>query len=93
LDSDDDNVAEPAAADTPESVLLARVGLEAIQNALTNLPVKFREIILLCDVEEMSYHEIAETLGIPMGTVMSRLSRARKAMREMLAAKSQGAEG
>jgi RNA polymerase sigma-70 factor, ECF subfamily len=93
LDSDDDNVAEPAAADTPESVLLARVGLEAIQNALTNLPVKFREIILLCDVEEMSYHEIAETLGIPMGTVMSRLSRARKAMREMLTAKSQGAEG
>jgi len=92
FDSDDDKVAEPAATDTPESVLLARVELEAIQKALTNLPVKFREIILLCDVEEMSYHEIAETLRIPMGTVMSRLCRARKAMREMLAAKSQGAQ-
>jgi RNA polymerase sigma-70 factor (ECF subfamily) len=45
----------------------------------------------LCDLEEMSYQEIAETLGIPRGTVMSRLFRARRAMRELLAAKSQGA--
>jgi DNA-directed RNA polymerase specialized sigma24 family protein len=40
--------------------------------------VHFREILLLCEVEEMSYQEIAETLSIPIGTVMSRLSRARK---------------
>ena len=53
--------------------------------------MKFREIILLCDLEEMSYQEIGETLGIPLGTVMSRLSRARKAMRELLTAKLQGA--
>jgi RNA polymerase sigma-70 factor (ECF subfamily) len=53
--------------------------------------VRFREIILLCDLEEMSYQEIGETLAIPMGTVMSRLSRARKAMRELLAVKVQGA--
>jgi RNA polymerase sigma-70 factor (ECF subfamily) len=46
--------------------------------------VQFREIILLCDVEEMSYQEIATTLAIPIGTVMSRLSRARRAMRESL---------
>ena len=59
--------AEPAAAETPESVLLARVDLETIQNALEKLPVKFREIILLCDLEEMSYQEIGETLGIPIG--------------------------
>jgi RNA polymerase sigma-70 factor (ECF subfamily) len=91
LDSDDDGPNEPAAADTPESVLLARMELETIQNALAQLPVKFREIILLCDLEEMSYQEITETLGIPRGTVMSRLSRARRAMRELLAAKSQGA--
>jgi RNA polymerase sigma-70 factor (ECF subfamily) len=91
LDSDDDNTAEPAAAETPESVLLARVEQETIQNALEELPVRFREIILLCDVEEMSYQEIGETLAIPMGTVMSRLSRARKAMRELLAVKVQGA--
>jgi RNA polymerase sigma-70 factor (ECF subfamily) len=91
LDSDEDNVAEPAAADTPESVLLARAQQHTIQNALEELPVRFREIILLCDLEEMSYQEIGETLGIPVGTVMSRLSRARKAMRELLAARLQAA--
>jgi RNA polymerase sigma-70 factor (ECF subfamily) len=91
LDSDDDQIMEPAAAETPESVLLARAGQEAIQRALEALPMKFREIILLCDVEEMTYQEIGETLGIPAGTVMSRLSRARKAMRQSLAAKLEGA--
>jgi RNA polymerase sigma-70 factor (ECF subfamily) len=91
LDSDDDKVAEPAAAETPESVLLGRVERETIQAALEKLPVKFREIILLCDLEEMSYQEISETLAIPRGTVMSRLSRARKAMRELLNAGLQGA--
>ena len=91
LDSDDDKVAEPAAAETPESALLAHVEQDTIQQALERLPVKFREIILLCDSEEMSYQEIGETLGIPTGTVMSRLSRARKVMRELLTAKLQGA--
>ena len=91
FDSDDDKPMEPAAAQTPESVLLARMELETIQDALEKLPVKFREIILLCDVEEMSYQEISEALGIPAGTVMSRLSRARKAMRELLSARLQGA--
>ncbi len=92
LDDDDEKVADPAAAHTPESLLLARVEQETIQEALEELPVRFREIILLCDVEEMSYQEIAETLAIPRGTVMSRLSRARKVMRELLAAKLQGAQ-
>ena len=79
LDSDgDDKPAEPAVTETPESVLLSRVELETIQNALEKLPVKFREIILLCDLEEMSYQEIGQTLGIPIGTVMSRaFSRAK----------------
>lgn len=92
LDSDgDDRPAEPAVTETPESVLLSRAEIETIQNALEKLPVKSREIILLCDLEEMSYQEIGQTLGIPIGTVMSRLSRARKAMRELLAANLQGA--
>ena len=86
IDSDGDKdggaPVEPAASETPESVLLARAQHETIQNALEKLPVKFREIVLLCDLEEMSYQEIGETLGIPIGTVMSRLSRARKAMRD-----------
>jgi RNA polymerase sigma-70 factor, ECF subfamily len=93
LDSDGegDPPTEPAASGTPESVLLARVQQETIQSALESLPVKFREIVLLCDLEEMTYQEIGETLGIPIGTVMSRISRARKAMRGLLAEKSQGA--
>jgi RNA polymerase sigma-70 factor (ECF subfamily) len=48
---------------------------------LEQLPVAYREVLLLCEVEEMSYAEIAATLAIPMGTVMSRLSRARGALR------------
>ena len=92
LDSDDDGKpTEPAASDTPESVLLARVQQETIQSALESLPLKFREIVLLCDLEEMTYQEIGETLGIPIGTVMSRLSRARKAVRGLLVEKLQGA--
>jgi RNA polymerase sigma-70 factor (ECF subfamily) len=90
FDSDDNAPSEPATAETPESFLLARVEQQAIVSALENLPVNHREIILLCDLEEMSYQEIAQTLAIPMGTVMSRLSRARKAMRALLTAGSGG---
>ena len=80
----DDAPAEAATHQTPESVLLARFEQHAIQNALAELPVNFREVILLCDLEEMTYQEISQTLSIPIGTVMSRLSRARKAMRNSL---------
>ena len=90
LDDEEHPVPEPANTQTPESVLLARADQQAIENALEQLPVKFREIVLLCDVEEMSYHDIASTLSIPIGTVMSRLSRARRAMRQLLAAQMQG---
>jgi len=74
----------PVTTQTPESLLLARADYEAIEHALAQLPTPHREIILLCDVEEMSYREISEALTIPLGTVMSRLSRARKAMRQLL---------
>ncbi len=63
---------------------MAEATREAVQQALVELPVHFREILLLCEVEEMSYQEIAETLAIPTGTVMSRLFRARKALRSLL---------
>jgi RNA polymerase sigma-70 factor, ECF subfamily len=90
LDDEENAVPEPATAETPESILLASTDRASIEAALEELPVKFREIILLCDVEEMSYQEIAETLAIPIGTVMSRLSRARKAMRESLGNRARG---
>ena len=90
IDSDDAPM-EPETNETPELLLLARVEQEAIQQALQELPVHFREAIILCDLEEMSYQEIGQALGIPIGTVMSRLSRARKAMRKLLGERAMGA--
>lgn len=74
----------PAETGTPESILIAHSNREAVWAALEQLPVHFREILLLCEVEEMSYQEISEALGIPIGTVMSRLFRARRALRDAL---------
>ena len=90
FDDEDEALLEPAEAHTPESILLARDAQEKIRAALEELPVHYREIILLSDIEEMSYQEISQALGIPMGTVMSRLSRARRAMRTLLTAAAEG---
>jgi RNA polymerase sigma-70 factor, ECF subfamily len=89
VDIEDETTPEPSTGITPESVFLARVEAAAIQQALEELPVHYREVILLCDWEEMSYQEIGQALSIPIGTVMSRLSRARKAMRAALAARTE----
>jgi RNA polymerase sigma-70 factor, ECF subfamily len=70
--------------ENPETILLKSSSSQMVESAIDDLPVHFREILLLCEVEEMSYQEIAETLSIPIGTVMSRLSRARKALRDGL---------
>ena len=82
LEGEEENV--PAVKETPESILLQRSDWQIVQQALEQLPVAHREVLLLCDVEEMSYKEIAATLAVPMGTVMSRLSRARRALREAI---------
>ena len=85
LDVEDETVG--ASTTTPETILLGRADQQMVQKAIAALPVHSREVLLLCEVEEMSYQEIAETLGIPVGTVMSRLSRARRALRELLVAR------
>lgn len=56
-----------------------------ILRALENVPLEFREVVLMADVDDFSYKEIAETLKIPLGTVMSRLSRGRNLLRRELA--------
>jgi RNA polymerase sigma-70 factor, ECF subfamily len=66
---------------TPESVLLRSEDQQLVLDALAALPVHYREILLLCEVEELSYREIADVLALPIGTVMSRLSRARNSLR------------
>jgi RNA polymerase sigma factor (sigma-70 family) len=67
----------------PNAATTGRTDQQFVQDAPEQLPRPSREVILLCDIEEMSCREIAETLGIPIGTVMSWLSRARKSMREL----------
>ena len=69
---------------TPEVLLLRRESEQMVLQALESLPVTHREILLLCEVEEMSYKETAQILAVPIGTVMSRLARARKMLRETL---------
>jgi len=81
LDAEEDGPDLAVENDTPETILIQHSSQQMVQRAIDELPVHFREILLLCEVEEMSYQEIAETLSIPQGTVMSRLSRARKALR------------
>ena len=90
VDVDSDRVAQaaavdgPAAPDTPERILL-RDTLDAdLQAALDDLPEAFREAVWLRDVEEFSYAEIADMLDIPLGTVMSRISRGRRMLFERL---------
>jgi RNA polymerase sigma-70 factor (ECF subfamily) len=80
LDPEDEEETLPAVEETPESILLRRSDGELVQLAPEKLPLAYREILLLCEVEEMSYREISDALAIPMGTVMSRLSRARKTL-------------
>jgi RNA polymerase sigma-70 factor (ECF subfamily) len=84
LDSDEDGPELAVDTETPETILMNRSNFQRVQRAIDDLPVHYRETLLLCEVEEMSYREIAEILSIPIGTVMSRLARARKAVRESL---------
>jgi RNA polymerase sigma factor (sigma-70 family) len=84
VDAEEDFPVLPATSATPESLLIERSGNYAVRCAIEQLPVIFREVILLCDAEDASYREIAEILSIPIGTVMSRLARARKEVRESL---------
>jgi RNA polymerase sigma-70 factor (ECF subfamily) len=89
LELQDDNPALPVEKETPETILIDRASERIMQEAIEELAVPYREVLLLCDVEEMSYQEIATTLAIPIGTVMSRLSRARRALRSAVQVKMQ----
>ena len=84
IDSADDGHELALDTETPETILINRSDSQQVQHAIEDLPVHYRETLLLCEVEEMSYQEIAEILSIPIGTVMSRLARARKAVRQSL---------
>jgi RNA polymerase sigma-70 factor (ECF subfamily) len=78
---DEPSASEAAGRGTPEDGLLMR----DLQVALAQLPAEQREVLLLVALEGLRYEEIAEVLGVPVGTVMSRLSRARERLRTLLA--------
>jgi len=76
-----------AADESPnaESVLLNQAALGSLQGCLEDLPLEFREVIVLRELEELSYKEISSIARVPVGTVMSRLARGRKRLQECLA--------
>ena len=87
LDADENRSNEPAdAAQDPLTSYVDRVEREQVRAAIQQLPLEFREIIILREYEELSYQEIAALLDCPLGTVMSRLARARSKMRHLLSA-------
>jgi RNA polymerase sigma factor (sigma-70 family) len=84
LDDSPEVEAATATSATPEQALIQLDNAAAVQHALTQLPPPLRDCLLLCDVEELKYKEISATLDLPLGTVMSRISRARAALRAQL---------
>lgn len=73
------------AQDSAEDVVVGRTFDVVVDAALSALPTKFRQVVLLVDVDGLTYAETAQALGVPEGTVMSRLHRARKRIRDRLA--------
>ncbi len=68
----------------PEAILLAAARRDLVRRALEELPAEFREIVILREMEGLSYKEIAEVTSVPVGTVMSRLARARARLQKLL---------
>ena len=69
----------------PEKVLLQRIDQDLLREALSELPIEFREVLILREMEGLSYKEIAALADLPIGTVMSRLARARARLQQRLA--------
>jgi RNA polymerase sigma-70 factor (ECF subfamily) len=70
------------AQETPETELMRKLDAKTIQSMVAALPEAFREVIVLREIEDLSYREIADVVGAPVGTVMSRLARGRALLRE-----------
>jgi RNA polymerase sigma-70 factor (ECF subfamily) len=68
----------------PSALALKSADVEMLRESLEKLPEDFREVIVLRDLEEMSYKQIAEVINAPLGTVMSRLARARSRLKQIL---------
>jgi RNA polymerase sigma-70 factor (ECF subfamily) len=82
----DDAMERPDPGPGPEAMLVRRQDLEQLDQALAALPIELRECLILCELEQLSYKDIARVTGAPIGTVMSRLWRARQALMRLQAA-------
>jgi RNA polymerase sigma-70 factor (ECF subfamily) len=85
-----DSIVEPSK--DSHDLYVSKLEAEQVRTAIQELPAEFREIILLREYEDLSYQEIASVLGCPVGTVMSRLGRARAKLRRLLAATLKGSD-
>ena len=88
LDQDHREQIEQAATDemkTPETALIAKLEAEQVRKAMSALPAPFREILVLREVHDLDYRTIAEVAALPIGTVMSRLARARRLLTATIA--------
>jgi RNA polymerase sigma-70 factor (ECF subfamily) len=82
---EDDMLAPVSSKLNPVSLAIRRADRDLVRQAIEQLPVEYREVIVFRELEELSYKEIAEIVEVPLGTVMSRLSRARERLVEYLA--------
>jgi RNA polymerase sigma-70 factor (ECF subfamily) len=83
---------QPDPGPTPEEEVLRRAEIDRVREAIEAIPEPFREAIVLRDLEDLSYAEIAEVTGVPIGTIMSRLSRARSMLAKQLLPASRAEE-
>ncbi len=98
--TDDDRIFEQAGLEmtdgadiaTPEAVMIARADSQLLERAIADLPLSFREVLVLREIEGLSYREISEIISIPVGTVMSRLARARSQLIQRIAMTIAGKE-
>jgi RNA polymerase sigma-70 factor (ECF subfamily) len=87
---DEQTHSQELAKTNPKGMLLKTFDVASLRECLEGLPVDDREVVILRELEEMSYQEIADVVKIPIGTVMSRLSRARQRLAECVAARVNG---
>ena len=81
--ADTDETAWGSKPRDPEALLMDSIDSQTLNRLMEKLPSEYREVLLLREVEDLAYKEIADVTGVPMGTVMSRLSRARLALRKL----------
>lgn len=83
----EDDFQAPDTSPDPEALVIKNMNSQMIRRAMEELPLEYREILILRELEELSYKEIANIIDIPLGTVMSRLSRARQVLYVQLSGK------